>query len=358
MSYTLALGPFHPHLRGPQRLVFRIDAEHVVDVEYRDGFNERGSAERLPRLDLPQALHLVGRICGTCSVAHQMAFCQALEQLAGVAIPPRAAGLRMAVAELERATSHLHSLGELLNIQGMSERSRQLFQHQDATQQAQKLLTGARLAPEMLTPGGVRRDVPYRDRETLLTALPALHRALYQLADRLIEQRSVLRQMVDTGILARTAAEQFGVRGPLARAAGIQRDTRADMPYASYGQYDVQAVVQEGGDVYARFVVLLLEAIESVRLAELALSDLPAGDYQTDFPTAIPKGHGVGVVEAPRGLLRYLVDADGQRITQVRIDAPRQLDRLLARTLFAGAEVDMIVPILVSCDLCTACAER
>ena len=64
MTYSLALGPFHPAWRGPQRFVLRLNGEQIADIEYHDGFNERGCAERLPRLDLPQALHLVTRICG------------------------------------------------------------------------------------------------------------------------------------------------------------------------------------------------------------------------------------------------------------------------------------------------------
>ena len=90
MTYSLALGPFHPALRGPQRFELKLHGEQIADIEYHDGFNERGCAERLPRLDLPQALHLVSRICGTCSLAHTLAFCQALEALCAIEVPGRA----------------------------------------------------------------------------------------------------------------------------------------------------------------------------------------------------------------------------------------------------------------------------
>jgi Ni,Fe-hydrogenase III large subunit len=42
----------------------------------------------------------------------------------------------------------------------------------------------------------------------------------------------------------------------------------------------------------------------------------------------------------------------------VRIDTPRQLDRLLARTLLSDALIDNAVVIIASTDPCTACAER
>jgi ech hydrogenase subunit E len=109
VSYSLALGPFHPALRGPQRFVLQLSGERIADIEYYDGFNERGCAERLPRLDLPQALQLVTRICGACSFAHSLAFCQALEQLCTVVVAERPALLRCVAAELERIASHLQA---------------------------------------------------------------------------------------------------------------------------------------------------------------------------------------------------------------------------------------------------------
>src|SRR6185503_12674152 len=100
--------------------------ERIADIEYTDGFNERGCAERLPRLALPQALHLVTRICGTCSFAHSLAFCQAIEQLCGLAVSDRAAGLRCVAAELERAASHMRAAGTLLHTLGMEARAAEL----------------------------------------------------------------------------------------------------------------------------------------------------------------------------------------------------------------------------------------
>jgi len=358
VSYAVALGPFNQTWRGPQRILLTIDGERIADLEYRDELNERGVQERLRRLDLPQALHLVTRVCGTCSIAHALSFCQALEHLCGLKVGPRAAWLRSAAAELERAGSHLHASAGVLEAIGMERQSLALLRLHEAAAQAMKLLAGARMLPELCLPGGVRRDVSARDREELLVALPKLNRALYRFTDGLIEQRALLSRTVDVGTLPRTAAEQFGVRGPMARAASIARDARIDHPYAAYGSLEVRAITQEGGDVYARLVVLLLEALESIKLAERALQELPEGEWLGVFPQELPRGTGHGIVEAPRGMLRYSVESDGRRISQVRIDAPRQLDRLLARTLLAGALIDNAAAIIASCDVCTACAEK
>lgn len=358
MSYSLALGPFHPAWRGPQRFVLRLSGEQIADIEYHDGFNERGCAERLPRLDLPQALHLVTRICGTCSFAHSLAFCQAIEQLCGLSVSARAGLLRCVAAELERAASHLDAAARVLAALGMEARAAALDAQRETALQALAALSGARVIPDLCLPGGLRRDLTAQGREDLLVALPKLNRSLYRFIDGVIDHRALLARTIDVGGLPRVAAEQFGVRGPLARASGIAHDARADHPYAGYDRLSFRLITQEGGDVYARLVVLLLEAYESVKLVEQALQDLPDGECRGDLPQDLRSGQADGGVEGPRGLIRYHIESDGRRITQARIDAPRQLDRLLARTLLSGALIDNAVAIIASADHCTACAER
>jgi Ni,Fe-hydrogenase III large subunit len=358
VSYSLALGPFHPAWRGPQRFVIQLSGERITDIEYYDGFNERGCAERLPRLELSRALQLVTRVCGACSFAHALAFCQALEQLCTIAVSERAAMLRCCVAEFERIASHLDAAATLLGALGMELRAGELVALRSTALAAQQILSGARLAPDVCLPGGLRRDLSARGREELLVMMPKLNRALYRFADVIIDHRALLARTIEIGALPRAAAEQFGVRGPLARASGIPRDTRADHPYAAYARLEFRPITQEGGDVYARLVLLLLEAYESVKLAEQALELLPGGEALGALPEVLKLGQGSGAVEGPRGLIRYTVESDGRRITGARIDAPRQLDRLLARTLLTGALIDNAVAIVASTDHCTACAER
>jgi Ni,Fe-hydrogenase III large subunit len=358
VTYSLALGPFHPAWRGPQRFDIKLNGERIADIEYQDGFNERGCAERLPRLDLPQALHLVTRICGTCSFAHSLAFCQALEQLCGIAVVERAQDLRCVAAEFERIASHLRSAAAILRALGMEPFAARLDGPRELALQSLQTMSGARVIPDLCLPGGLRRDLSVADREALLVAAPKLNRSIYRIADQLIDHRPLLARTVEVGALPKAAAEQFGVQGPLARASGIARDARADHPYASYAKLAFQAITQDGGDVYARLVLLLLEAFESVKLIELALKDLPEGDVRGALPEELAAGKGASSVEGPRGLIRYALESDGRRLTRARIDAPRQLDRLLVRTLLSGALIDNAVAIIASTDPCTACAER
>lgn len=356
MSYSLALGPSHPAWRGPQRFVLTIDGERTTDIEFSSDHHMQGWAERLPRLAFSEALHRAARICSSSSVAHALALCSAIEALGGLEVSQHAEALRGCAAELERLASHLDVVQRVIWSLGVESVASALAELTLTARQALAVLTGHPETPDLLTPGGVLRDLSVTDRTSLLTSLPKLNRTLYQLIERLIDSRPILRRTVDIGTLPRTAAEQFGVRGPLARASGIARDVRVDQPYGIYRSVPVRAITQDGGDLYARLMVLLLEGYESLKLAEQLLRDLPDSDGQQPV-AGIGAGKAQAEVEGPHGPLRYTVEGDGTRLKQVSIQTPRQLDRLMIRTLLSGALVDNAVAIIASADHCPYCAE-
>lgn len=350
MSYTLAIGPSAPYWPGPQRLVLTVAGETVRDVVYRPNEDERDYSSRLQRLEPEQVLDLMTRRRGGSMFAHALAFCQALEALLDTPPPQRAAYLRCAVAEIERLASHLSALHAVFSLLGQQRRTDVLHALRGQAHRALRLLTEPAELSTLCMPGGMRHNLDDERWSELLTLLNEMHRHLFELIDQTIDDPRLLARTVDVGTVARGAAEQFMLRGPLARAAGLEVDTRLDEPYAAYPRLNVRRIVQEGGDVHARLVLLLLEAFESIKLADQALQEMPAGSHTSAdaFPTAVPAGEARAAVESPRGLLRYRLAGDGYRLTDLAVDAPQQIDRLLARTLFVGAVLDNVVLIALS----------
>jgi Ni,Fe-hydrogenase III large subunit len=326
----------------------KVEGETVRDVIYRTNEDDRDFSSRLQRLEFEQVLELVTRRRGQSAFAHGLAFCQALEALLEAELPRRAAFLRCVVAELERLASHLGALHAVFELLGQQRRTAVLRALHEQSRQALRLVAEPTELGTLCIPGGMRHDIDSEAWSELQTLLNEMQRHLFELIDQTIDDPRLLARTVDVGTVARGAAEQFMLRGPLARAAGLEIDLRLDEPYAAYARLEVRRVVQEGGDVHARLVLLLLEAFESIKLAEQALQEMPAGLYAESFPTRLPAGEASAAVEAPRGLLRYRLACDGYRLTDLAIDAPQQIDRLLARTLFVGAVLDNVVLIALS----------
>nr|WP_255604512.1 hypothetical protein [Oscillochloris sp. ZM17-4] len=335
---------------GPQRLVLKVDAERIADVEYRLDLAARPRAAGKSAL-----LQEVARICPTCAHAHCLAFSLAVEALLSCEVPLRASRLRLVAAELERAASHMGTLEAIFATMGLSHLAASLAGLRDTAAQGLALLDGGPEGGALILPGGLRRDLSDEQQAELRQQIAVASRRLYQIVDSVIDQRLILARTVDVGALSGPAAGQFGLRGPLARASGIADDVRLDAPYGAYNALSPQLITQESGDVYARMVLLLLESLESLKLSDRALDNLPDGPLSAQMPSSLPAGEGAAVVEAPRGALRYRVESDGRRISGYQAAPAPQLDRLLARTILSQALPDDAVLIALSTDPCSAC---
>src|SRR5205823_9617675 len=108
----------------------------------------------------------------------------------------------------------------------------------------------------------------------VMDALPGVLRDMERL---LFRNRIFLDRMRGVGVLSREQAINLSCSGPIARASGVTYDLRKDEPYLAYPALDFQVPVATEGDCYARFQVRMEEMVQSLRILEQALRDLPGG---------------------------------------------------------------------------------
>ncbi len=356
MSYLLPLGPFDRTWRGPQRVVLHADGERIVDVQHRTGYHARGCAARLRQLPIHQSYPLVNRVCGVHSHHHALAWTMALEQLAGIDVPPRAETLRALVAEAERIASHLYDAARIFALLGLDTIFRRLFDLRELALDAGRTLTGHRLVHDFVRPGGVQHDLHRDERVALQALLETIFAGLRKLLPSLLARRGSARRTRGLAVLKPELLDSLGTNGWLARASGIDRDLRRDRPYGIYVAERPAVVVQVAGDAHARLLTLLAEAYESTEFSRHILLDLPEGRWRGDLLDAVPAGSATIAVEAPSGILTYLIAGDGARLTEVSIEAAQTPDPVL-RAALARQLVDDVGLIAASLAPCTACAE-
>ena len=102
---------------------------------------------------------LAERVSGVGSVAHALAYCQAVEAASNCVVPPRARFLRLLLAEMERLYNHLHYFGHLCHTTTLKvgEAEGKLLEEQ--AKQLNTRLTGSRFLRSILGLGGLRRDL-------------------------------------------------------------------------------------------------------------------------------------------------------------------------------------------------------
>lgn len=314
-TFTLPLGPVRSGVVESAEYLIEGPGEDIAHVRVRPHYKHRGLEKRFEGLDLPTGVLLAERVEGVASVAHALAYCQAVEGIAGVTPPAAARWIRTAYAELERLANHLHSLLLLAEAAGLGVGIARLGYHKERVLRLLGSLSGSRFGRGVITPGGVHQlpGVPLDD---AVATLRAVERDVTRDAELLLTTPSFLDRLRGTGRLPAAIARAYATCGPVARASGVATDVRVDRPYAGYGELGPDnCALGTAGDALERTRVRWAEMRDSLVLARTALvrlADLgPNPQLRAEIPAQL-SGYGVGSAEAPQGEVLYWVEcADG-----------------------------------------------
>jgi formate hydrogenlyase subunit 5 len=316
----LPFGPVRADVMESGEFLFFYVGEAILHYQPRLFFKHRGMEKRFEGLDPARGVVLAERVSGVGSVAHALAFCQAVEAASGCAVPARARVLRVLLAEMERLYNHMHYFGHLCHTTTLKvgEAEGKLLEEQ--AKQLNTRLTGSRFLRSILAVGGLRRDLAPKG--WLGDALDALGERFARYARHMESTASHLDRLITTGRLDRRLAFDQGATGPVERGSGVDRDLRRDHPYAAYAELPPKVAVREDGDAHARAQVRMAEVEASIALIKRALETLPDGPVCGDCPIA-PDTEGLGWSESPRGTLFYAVHIgrDG-KLARVKVKSP------------------------------------
>jgi Ni,Fe-hydrogenase III large subunit len=316
----LSFGPVRADVMESAQFLFFYLGEAIAHYQPRLFFKHRGMETRFEGVDPLVGAVLAERVSGVGSVAHGLAYCQAIEDASDCMVPLRARQLRVLLAELERIYNHLHYFGQLADATTLKVGQAEGRLLEERVKQLAGRLSGQRFMRNVLMPGGLRRDVslPVDLPDTLSRLRDEVESYLRQL-DR---TTSYLDRLMTTGVLTREVAFDQGATGPVERASGLDRDMRRDHPYAAYADLHVGVPLAEEGDAYARAKVRAAELRVSFDLLDLLLSQLQPGETRATCVVK-PSSCGLGWAESPRGSLYYAVHIDQRgALKRVKIKSP------------------------------------
>ncbi len=358
MRSIIPIGPFHPLQDEPENFVLTVEGETVVDIDANIGYIHKGIELLAQQKTYDQVVFLVERICGICSITHTVCFCHAVEDLLQVEIPERAKYIRTILGEIERIHSHLLWAGLAGHFIGYNTVFMWAWKYREPILDMMELLTGNRQSCGMLKIGGVRRDLDNSKMPILLKTLDEIEPKIQMLADAVQDDPVLKVRLGGVGVLTKQDAIDYCVVGPTARASGVDIDVRRDEPYAAYPYLDWNVVVLPQGDVYAKFLVRILEVLESIKILRQAAQQIPMGDYLLPI-REIPPGEGIGLYEAPRGEDIHYVRSNGSNYPErVKVRAPSYINIPSFYASCIGQQVADVTITLASVDPCYSCTER
>jgi formate hydrogenlyase subunit 5 len=316
---VLPFGPVRGGVLESARFLFFYAGEAILHYEPNLFLKHRGVERRFEGLTAEIAVAIAERVSGVGSVAHALAYCQAVEDAALCQPPARALGLRTLLAEMERVYNHLHYFGALCHATTLKVGEADGLLLEEEVKQIAAALTGSRFLRGLLTPGGLRRDL---DPKPAVQALAALRPRIDRYLRRLNHTRSHLDRLMDTGALDHRTALEQGATGPVARASGLAVDLRCDFPYAAYDAWPPALAIGQRGDAQARAEVRAAEMESSLDLLERIPPSLRFGPVRAAVCIP-PDAEGLGWSESPRGALFYALHFDhAGRLARLKIKSP------------------------------------
>ncbi|MFW6082792.1 MAG: nickel-dependent hydrogenase large subunit [Chloroflexota bacterium] len=356
---TIPIGPQHPLLKEPLSFMLTAEGERIVEGTMRLGYVHRGIERLAEERNYIQNLHLLERVCGICSHVHTTTYCQAVEALLELDVPPRGLALRTLMCELERIHSHLLWLGVLGENIGYTTIFMYSWRDREIVLDIMEDLSGGRIAHAANVIGGVRIDPKPAQVDAIRRRLDELRDQVNDLLDVVENERTLRVRTQGVGRVSQEQVRRHCVVGPVARAAGVDRDLRRDVPYAAYDRLSFEVVTESGSDVWAATRVRVLETVQSLSLCHQILDDLPTGDVSTRARRRVPEGEVVSRAEAPRGELVYYIRSDGSDTpARIKIRTPTLPALSLLREQIRDINVADVPAVLSGVDLCIACADR
>ncbi len=307
--HEIAVGPVHAGTIEPGHFRFSVVGEKVLRLEQHLGYAHKGLEQRFTELPILQGHRLATRASGDSAVGYAWAYCQALEGMSAVDVPPRALWLRAVCLELERLANHLGDLGALGNDAGFAFGLAQFSRLKEDLLRSVSSAFGRRYLFDVIVPGGLAVDLSAEALGALADTVRRVSAESSELRDIYDGHEGVRDRFTGTGRLSAELAARLGVLGMAARASGQARDLRVDLPCPPYTELSVATAVQQGGDVGARVAVRFDEVRESARLLARLLSALPAGAHAVEVTAPAQGSFGVGLIEGWRGPLFVALQA-------------------------------------------------
>ena len=313
--FTIPHGPVRSGVLESIEYLVETPGEAIPHLNMRVFYKHRGVADRFAGMTPEDGVLLAERAEGIASVAHALAFCHAVEQIARCQPSPAAGLVRVLHAELERVANHLDVAVRLADAAGLAVATARFALHKERVQRLVSALCRNRFGRGVVVPGGVSA-LPLLPPAQIRAEIDQLSQPIVADAAALMATSSFLDRLRGTGPLSPGRARQHGALGPVGKAAGYTDDARLARPYDAYLSLPVEPAREHAaGDALARLRVRWEEVDQAFALLQQVAGELTerSGDPPR-LPCEPGRSRAVGWAEAPQGEVLYDVALDAGTI--------------------------------------------
>ncbi len=378
-TMVINMGPQHPSTHGVLRLVLELEGETIVSCTPHMGYVHTGIEKEGEYQTYMKAVTITDRMDYLSAHINNLAYSLSVEKLLGVEVPPRGQYLRVILSEIQRIASHMVWLGtHALDIGAMTVFFF-AFREREKLLDLTEMMSGVRMMPSWIVPGGLRGDAPEGWLERCKKVMDELPYRFDEY-ETLIDQNPIWRERTQgIGIISAEDCYALGVSGPTLRGCGVPHDIRRAAPYCGFDQFEFGIPIGDYGDVYDRYRVRMAEMRQSREIIKQALERIPDGPINVSDRKVVPPpryeldssmeavihhfklwtegfhppvGEAYVPVESPKGEIGFYIVSDGSNYPWRMHERPPSFMNLQALAkMCEGRLIADVVAIIGSIDI-------
>ena len=279
-DYVVNIGPQHPSTHGVLHFRVALEGETITKVDPVLGYIHRGVEKISEKLTYPQTLALTDRLDYLGAMQNRHALCMCIEQAMGVEVSDRVQVIRTIMDELQRIDSHILFFGCLCQDLGATTAFLYAFRDREKILDIFEETCGGRLILNYNTIGGVMYDIHPNFQKRVKEFIVWMREHIKEYHDIFTGNVIFQNRSKGVGVLTKEQVISFGCTGGTGRASGWHNDLRKLRPYAAYDRVEFNEIVRTEGDSFARYMIRLDEIMESLKIIEQLVDNIPEGNFQ------------------------------------------------------------------------------
>jgi len=281
---VINMGPSHPVTHGTVKFLVTLDGETIVDLKVEIGYLHRGFEKMCENGTWQQVIPYTDRLNYVSPLINNVGYALAVEKLIGIDVPERCKYIRVIACELSRIADHLTNVAAGGLELGAFTAFLYFVEARELVWDLIEMLCGARVTTNYVRIGGLKNDLPEGFSEKTRDVFKRV-RVLWKDVDHLLTKNRVFIDRVrDVAALPADEAIALGFTGPCLRACGVPYDVRKAQPYLVYDRMDFEVPIGDTGDNFDKYLVRMEEILQSMRIVEQAMEQLPSGPINIDMP--------------------------------------------------------------------------